>query len=95
MMKYVNVIQWDELEVSAWLATRGYNKDTSERFLNLQVTGDVLLQLSEKQMKDIVSNGIVRKRLWRDLKNLKKSLDYTNSEAEQTATLLASSGSSD
>ena len=94
-MKYLNVIQWDELEVSAWLATRGYSKDTSERFLNLQVTGDILLQLSERQIKDFVSNGIVRKRLWRDLKNLKKTLDYTNSEAEQTAALLAFSGSSD
>merc|ERR1719510_876270 len=44
-------------------------------------------------MKDFVSNGIVRKRLWRDLKNLKNSLDYSNSEAEQTANLLASTSS--
>lgn len=83
-MKYVDVIQWDQLGVSAWLASRGYKTD-------LQVTGDVLLELSEKQIKHFVSNGIVRKRLSRDLRNLRRSLDYTNSEAEQTAKLLASS----
>ena len=82
-MKYSNIIQWDEMEVSAWLATRGFNTD-------LQVTGDTLLQLSEKQIKHFVSNGIVRKRLSRDLKCLKKSLDYSNSEAEHTAKLLSS-----
>jgi len=85
-MKYLNVIQWDQLEVSAWLASRGYNTD-------LQVTGDTLLQLSEREMKHFVSNGIVRKRLSRDLKSLKRSLDYSNSEAEQTAKLLASTSS--
>lgn len=85
-MKYVNVLQWDELEVSAWLAARGYNTD-------LLVDGDTLLQLSEREIKHFVSNGIVRKRLSRDLKNLRRSLDYSNSEAEQTAKLLASTSS--
>jgi len=82
-MKYNNVIQWDQLEVASWLDTRGYKTD-------LHVTGDILLQLSEKQIKPLVNNGIVRKRLCRDLKNLKNSLDYSNSEAEQTAQVLAS-----
>ena len=93
-MKYNTVIQWDELEVSAWLATRGYNTQLVERFVNLQVTGDILLQLSEKQIKHFLSNGILRKRLARDLRNLKKSLDYSNSDAELTANLLSSSSSS-
>ena len=94
MMKYNTVIQWDELEVSAWLATRGYNTQLVERFVNLQVTGDILLQLAEKQIKHFLSNGILRKRLARDLRNLKKSLDYSNSDAELTANLLSSSSSS-
>ena len=84
MMKYLDVIQWDPLEVSAWLASRGFQTD-------LQVSGDVLLELSEKEIRHFVGNGIVRKRLARDLRNLKKSLNYTNSEAEQTAEVLASS----
>ena len=66
-MKYNNVIQWDQLEVASWLDTRGYKTD-------LHVTGDILLQLSEKQIKPLISNGIVRKRLCRDLKNLKKEI---------------------
>merc|ERR1719336_204392 len=47
-----------------------------------------MLQLTEKSLTDLVKNGIMRKRLWRDLRLFKRSLDYSKSSAEITANIL-------
>ena len=91
-MKYLNVIEWEEEQVAAWLRDRDFNS-LCETFVSRQITGTKLLQLTERHLKCLVIHGILRKRLWRDLRTLMQSLDYSNSEAEQTAASLEDTSS--
>lgn len=90
-MKYSAVIEWDEEEVATWLRHRHFDS-LCESFVREEITGSRLLLLSEKELRGLVSQGITRKRLWRDLRTMMERLDYRNSEAEQTAASLEVSG---
>ena len=71
-----------------WLCKRGFD-NLCDVFVELNIDGDQMLQLTEKSLSHLVKNGIMRKRLWRDLRLFKRSLDYSDSSAETTANVLS------
>ena len=86
-MRYSDIVQWSVEEVGLWLCKRGFD-NLCDVFVELNIDGDQMLQLTEKSLTDLVKNGIMRKRLWRDLRLFKRSLDYSKSSAEITANIL-------
>ena len=86
-IKYLAVREWDQWDVATWLRNRHF-ENLCEKFVNEEITGHRLLLLSEQDLRSLVSQGIARKRLWRDLRNLMERMDYSDSEAEQTAASL-------
>ena len=86
-MKYSDIVQWSE-EEGLWLCKRGFD-NLCDVFVELNIDGDQMLQLTEKSLTHLVKNGIMRKRLWRDLRLFKRSLDYSDSTAETTANVLS------
>ena len=61
-----------------WVRRIGF-KDHLKAFADLEVDGDLLLELDEQQLKEDIcmSNGILRKRFMRELTQLKKKADYS------------------
>ena len=86
-MSYRDIVQWSAGEVGAWLTRRGH-QELCDIFMERDITGDQMLTLTERQLQGLVRSGIQRKRLVRDLRMLQRSLDYTDSEAEETAARL-------
>ena len=80
---------WSVEDVSRWVRQAGF-QDFCDSFTDLRVDGDMLLQLTEQEIKDDIglTNGILRKRFMRDLKELKKSADYTSCDGGLMANFL-------
>ena len=85
------VPQWSVEDVCQWLQQTGFT-EYCHVFRQVGVDGDLLLPLKEKEMKEDLdmSNGIVRRRFLRELRNLKKISDYSCVDAEDIAEFLAS-----
>ena len=83
------VFDWSVEDVVRWLRRRGFG-DLVDTFSEMLVDGDLLLQLSEKDLKEClgVKNGIVRKRLWREMRKLMRNVDYSFGEGESMAQFL-------
>ena len=80
---------WTVEDVSGWVARAGFT-EFSEAFAELRVDGDMLLQLTETEIRDDIGlvNGILRKRFLRELRELKKSADYTSCDGGLMANFL-------
>ena len=85
------VPQWTVKEVCDWLKTIGFG-DFCDVFNKVGVDGDILLLLQDSSMKEDLemTNGILRKRFQRELRNLRKTSDYSCCGAEETAEFLHS-----
>jgi len=85
------VPQWTVEDVCQWLHQTGFS-EYCDVFRQVGVDGDLLLPLKEREMKEDLemSNGIIRRRFIRELRNLKKTSDYTCINAEEIAEFLAS-----
>ena len=90
-MKYSDIVEWNAVEVAKWLVGRGFDS-VVDTFLERDIDGDQLLLLTERSLAALVKSGIMRKRLWRDLRLLMRSLDYSASTADLTAEKLADTG---
>jgi len=84
------VPQWSVDDVCQWLTQTGFT-DFCDVFRQVGVDGDLLLPLKEKEMKEDLNmtNGIVRRRFIRELRNLKKMSDYNCVDAEEIAEFLS------
>eukprot|EP00088_Acartia_fossae_P068751 TRINITY_DN8785_c0_g1_i1.p1 TRINITY_DN8785_c0_g1~~TRINITY_DN8785_c0_g1_i1.p1 ORF type:complete len:385 (+),score=77.15 TRINITY_DN8785_c0_g1_i1:44-1198(+) len=73
----MTVPEWTVEEVVMWVNKIGF-KEHSAAFADSSVDGDILLALSDADIRDDIgiTNGIQRKRFMRELKNLKKNADY-------------------
>ena len=90
-MKYSDIVEWNAVEVAKWLVGRGFDS-VVDTLLERDIDGDQLLLLTERSLAALVKSGITRKRLWRDLRLLMRSLDYSASTADLTAEKLADTG---
>ena len=72
------VPQWSVQDVVQWIDQIGF-QEYKEQFIESKVDGDLLLKMTELNLKDDISikNGIKRKRFLRELDNLKKIVEYT------------------
>ncbi|KAK9873363.1 hypothetical protein WA026_022172 [Henosepilachna vigintioctopunctata] len=70
---------WSFEDVAEWVKQIGFEED-AKKFFECKVDGDLLLQLTEDNLKDDVelTNGIKRKRFTRELQKLKKMADYSS-----------------
>jgi len=75
------VPDWSVDEVVMWVNKAGF-KEYSQAFKDSAVDGDILLMLTDANIRDDIGmkNGILRKRLMRELRNLKKNADYSCAE---------------
>lgn len=80
---------WSVEDVVAWVSRAGF-QEYSSAFNDCGVDGDMLLQLTDEEIKDDIGihNGILRKRFIRELKELKKNADYTSLDGGLTANFL-------
>ena len=86
-MSYRDIVQWSAGEVGAWLTRRGHS-ELCDIFMEMDIGGDQMLRLTERQLQGLVRSGIQRKRLVRDLRMLQRSLDYSDTSAAVTAARL-------
>ena len=86
-MSYRDIVQWSAGEVCAWLSRRGHS-ELCDAVMERDIGGDQMLRLTERQLQGLVRSGIQRKRLARDLRMLQRSLDYSDSQAAETAARL-------
>ncbi len=87
----LQVPEWSVDEVVMWVNKAGF-KEYSAAFADSAVDGDILLSLTDADIRDDIGikNGIQRKRFMRELKNLKKNADYGCSDDDgATANFLA------
>jgi len=84
---------WTVEEVASWVSRTGFH-DYSPAFRECGVDGDMLLQLTDTEIKDDIgiTNGILRKRFIRELRELKKTADYTSCDGGLTANFLGRVG---
>merc|ERR1719147_591330 len=70
---------WSVDDVESWVNRVGF-QDYAATFRDCGVDGDMLLQLTDQDIKDDIgiTNGILRKRFMRELRDLKKNADYTS-----------------
>ncbi|CAG0888489.1 unnamed protein product [Cyprideis torosa] len=75
---------WTSEDVCEWIKQIGFGTYT-ERFLKSRVDGDLLLQITEDDLKDDIKidNGILRRRFMRELDQLKKVADYASCEGRE------------
>ena len=73
--------------MGAWLTKRGHS-GLRDIFMERDIGGEHMLRLTERQLQGLVTSGIQRKRLVRDLRMLQRSLDYSDCSAAQTAARL-------
>ena len=70
---------WTKEDVKEWILQTGFS-DFADVFLDNQVDGDLLLQVTEEMLlEDIdMKNAIIRKRFLRELDNLRINTDYSS-----------------
>ncbi|XP_021941773.1 sterile alpha and TIR motif-containing protein 1 isoform X3 [Zootermopsis nevadensis] len=70
---------WSTEDVREWVKQIGF-AEYANNFVDSRVDGDLLLQLTEENLKDDIgiTNGIRRRRFTRELQNLKKMADYSS-----------------
>uniref|UniRef100_A0A672QUK5 NAD(+) hydrolase SARM1 n=1 Tax=Sinocyclocheilus grahami TaxID=75366 RepID=A0A672QUK5_SINGR len=85
-----SVPNWKSGEVQTWLQQIGFSA-FSERFQELQVDGDLLLNIKEQDLiQDLsMTSGLTRKRFLRDLRVLKTYANYSTCDPNNLADWLA------
>jgi hypothetical protein len=84
---------WSAEDVEEWVKQIGFAL-YSPNFVESRVDGDLLLQLTEDNLRDDIglTNGIQRKRFTRELQKLKKMADYTSRDTANINTFLQALG---
>ncbi|XP_017772645.1 PREDICTED: sterile alpha and TIR motif-containing protein 1 isoform X2 [Nicrophorus vespilloides] len=84
---------WSVEDVVEWIKQIGFNEHASS-FNDSRVDGDLLFKLTEENLKDDIglSNGIKRKRFFRELEKLKRMADYSSRDAANINHFLQSLG---
>ncbi|XP_029468709.1 sterile alpha and TIR motif-containing protein 1 [Rhinatrema bivittatum] len=85
------VPNWKPLEVQTWLQQIGFSS-FSQSFLDHQVDGDLLLKLTDLDLRDDLgmTSSITRKRFLRDLTELKTFANYSTCDRSNLADWLGS-----
>ncbi|XP_072495864.1 NAD(+) hydrolase SARM1 isoform X2 [Notamacropus eugenii] len=85
------VPSWKEAEVQTWLQQIGFSK-YCERFWEHQIDGDLLLRLTEEELRDDLgmTSAITRKRFSRELTELKTFANYATCDRSNLADWLGS-----
>ncbi|TSN57791.1 Sterile alpha and TIR motif-containing protein 1 [Bagarius yarrelli] len=85
-----SVPNWKTVEVQTWLQQIGFSA-FSNRFQELQVDGDLLLNITEENLVNdlAMTSGITRKRFMRDLRVLKTYANYSMCDPNNLADWLA------
>ncbi|XP_055513715.1 NAD(+) hydrolase SARM1 [Leucoraja erinacea] len=86
-----NVPNWKPLEVQTWLQQVGF-ATYCERFWDLQVDGDLLLLVSDLELKEDlgIQSSITRRRFTRELSELKTNANYTTCDPSSLSDWLGS-----
>lgn len=73
---------WTPEDVREWVKQIGFSA-FCEAFVSSRVDGDLLLQLTEENLRDdiCIKNGILRQRFLRELKKLKHLADYSSCDS--------------
>lgn len=84
---------WSTEDVREWVKQIGFAEYASN-FVESRVDGDLLLQLTEENLRDDIgiTNGIRRRRFTRELQNLKKMADYSSRDTGNLNTFLQNIG---
>lgn len=84
---------WSTEDVREWVKQIGF-AEYANNFAESRVDGDLLLQLTEDNLRDDIgiNNGIRRRRFTRELQNLKKMADYSSRDAGNLNTFLQTIG---
>ncbi|XP_018577432.1 sterile alpha and TIR motif-containing protein 1 [Anoplophora glabripennis] len=84
---------WSAEDVEEWVKQIGFAEIASS-FVESRVDGDLLLQLTEENLRDDIglTNGIKRKRFTRELQKLKKMADYTSRDTANINNFLQTLG---
>lgn len=84
---------WSTEDVREWVKQIGFG-EYEQSFYDSKVDGDLLLQLSEENLRNDlgISNGIRRKRFERELQNLKKMADYSSRDTSNMNSFLLNIG---
>lgn len=84
---------WSAEDVEEWVKQIGFVEIASS-FVESRVDGDLLLQLTEENLRDDIglTNGIKRKRFTRELQKLKKMADYTSRDTANINNFLQTLG---
>uniref|UniRef100_A0A3B5LYH5 NAD(+) hydrolase SARM1 n=1 Tax=Xiphophorus couchianus TaxID=32473 RepID=A0A3B5LYH5_9TELE len=84
------VPNWKTCEVQTWLQQVGFSA-FSDRFQELQVDGDLLLNITDEDLSSDLNMaaGLTRKRFLRDLRVLKTYADYSTCDPNNMADWLA------
>ncbi|XP_063984471.1 NAD(+) hydrolase sarm1 isoform X3 [Diachasmimorpha longicaudata] len=80
---------WSTEDVREWVKQIGFS-EYAENFVDSRVDGDLLLQLTEENLKEDIglTNGIRRRRFTRELQNLKRMADYSSRDNGDLNSLL-------
>lgn len=75
---------WTPEDVKEWVKQIGFSQ-YGEDFLNSRVDGDLLLQLTEDNLREDIGirNGILRQRFLRELRKLKLLADYSSCDSSK------------
>ncbi|KAJ8971857.1 hypothetical protein NQ314_000519 [Rhamnusium bicolor] len=84
---------WSAEDVEEWVKQIGFTEIACS-FVESRVDGDLLLQLTEENLREDIglTNGIKRKRFTRELQKLKKMADYTSRDTANINTFLQTLG---
>ncbi|XP_044267301.1 NAD(+) hydrolase sarm1 isoform X2 [Tribolium madens] len=84
---------WSAEDVEEWVKQIGFAQ-YAPSFVESRVDGDLLLQLTEENLREDIglTNGIKRKRFTRELQKLKKMADYTSRDTANINTFLQTLG---
>ncbi|XP_066591277.1 NAD(+) hydrolase sarm1 isoform X2 [Prorops nasuta] len=84
---------WSTEDVREWVKQIGF-AECAANFVDSRVDGDLLLQLTEENLKEDIglTNGIRRRRFTRELQNLKKMADYSSRDSGNLNSFLQSMG---
>ncbi|XP_043677181.1 NAD(+) hydrolase sarm1 isoform X3 [Vespula pensylvanica] len=84
---------WSTEDVREWVKQIGF-AECATNFVESRVDGDLLLQLTEENLKEDIglTNGIRRRRFTRELQNLKKMADYSSRDTGNLNSFLQSIG---
>lgn len=84
---------WSVEDVREWVKQIGFG-EYEHNFFDSRVDGDLLLQLTEGNLKEDLGmvNGIRRKRFERELQNLKKMADYSSRDSSSLNNFLLNIG---